>query len=85
MLTLNGTDTVQPDVFKAYLDGVEFGSGEGSQLWSHGDDTGVGGLNGGSLFHDGESGGGDLAGAVDDLRIYNRELSAQEAADLATD
>ena len=49
--------TVQANAFTAYLDGVAFGQGDGSQLWNHGDDTGLGALNQRTRFHDGTASG----------------------------
>ncbi|MGF1481228.1 MAG: LamG domain-containing protein [Cyanophyceae cyanobacterium] len=81
-----GAKSLQTGVFSAYLDGVKFQEGQGSQLWSHGDGIGLGAINGSTKFHDGEvSGTGTrgLAGRVDELKIYNRALAASEIAHLA--
>ena len=43
----------QSGAFSAYLDGTQFGQGEGSQLWQHTGNIGVGGLNQQTRFHDG--------------------------------
>ena len=79
--------TVQADAFAAYLDGVRFGLGGASQLWSRARDVGIGAINDGTKFHDGSQSGGTashaLAGAIDDLRVYNRTLSDAEIAMLA--
>ena len=40
-LTLNGGSSVSSNVFKGYLNGVEFGSGDGSKLWNHGGDVSI--------------------------------------------
>ena len=76
-----GVDTVQPEVFTAYLDGVKIGSGEGMQLTSHRDDIGIGGLNETTKFHD-EAGSKNsklsLGGNLDGVRLYNRALTAAE-------
>ena len=76
-----GVDTPQPNAFKAYLNGVEFGEGEGAQLESHSDDIGLGGLRQATRFHDGtatKSAPHNLRGSIDDVRVYNRALTAEE-------
>ena len=84
-LVLSGGATVTSGAFRGYLDGVEFGSGVGSQLWAHSDPTGVGHGAAYVRFHNGlQSGGNGFAGMVDDLRVYNRALSASEVAEIAT-
>ncbi|MFE4108207.1 DUF4347 domain-containing protein [Almyronema epifaneia] len=78
---------VESNAFVAYLDGVEFGRGEGSKLWSHTDDIGFGAINGGTRFHSGNaSGTGSQAfgGRIADARLYNQALSQTEIADLAS-
>ncbi|MGF1453674.1 MAG: PKD domain-containing protein [Opitutales bacterium] len=69
--------------FRAYLDGVEFDVSNdlGMQLWNHGDDGGLGGVNGGSLYHDGTA-PGTLAGYLDDFAVWNRALTAAEVSTL---
>jgi len=83
-MVLNGTAVTQPDAFVAYLDGIQIGSGEGSQLWGHSDDIGIGGLNGSTLLHDGQpTGTHGFAGKIDDVRVYNRALTAADIDTLA--
>lgn len=87
-LTLNGGDSkkVQPNGFKAYLDGELLGEGKGSQLWAHGDAIGVGQASGTTRFRNGGSQKGtdySFTGSIDDLQLYNRELSGDEVAQLA--
>lgn len=87
VLDTDGSNTLQADAFKAYLDGTEFGSGEGVKLTSHGNPTGVGGINSGARFHTGEASGFGshaLGGSIGDLQLYNRALSASEIASLAS-
>jgi hypothetical protein len=82
-----GVKTLQSGVLRAYLDGVKFGTGKGSQVWSHGDDIGIGGINQNTQFHDGDKQGTathTLAGSVDEVRVYNRALTDAEIAALAT-
>ena len=76
-------NSTQQNAFRAYLDGVRIGSGEGMQLGSHRDDIGIGGLNETTKFHNGEAKKNSqhsLGGSLDDLRIYNRALSPDEIA-----
>jgi hypothetical protein len=83
-LTLSGGTTVTTDAIKGYLDGVEFASGDGSQLWPHGGDITIG-RNGSTLYPSGSgSAGQDFGGLLDDGRIYNRALSDIDIAELAS-
>jgi hypothetical protein len=80
-----GVNSVQSGAFLGYLDGVKFGQGNGAQLWPRAD-IGIGTIRGSTVFHDGtRSGTGAyaLAGSIDDVRIYNRALNADEVASLA--
>ncbi|NJM96063.1 MAG: hypothetical protein HC800_01575 [Phormidesmis sp. RL_2_1] len=84
-LVLNGNEQVRAGAFTAYLDGVQFASGEGSQLWSRTADVGFGAVNGDTRFHDGtggSTGSNAFAGSLDDARIYNRALENAEIASL---
>ena len=85
-LVLDGTETVQPDSFIAYLDGREFARGEGSQLWSHGGAIALGNVWGGSAFHNGSSSdlNHGLQGNLDEMQIYNRALTDTEIEDIYT-
>ncbi len=89
-LVLNGTSTVTADALRGYLDGVQFGSGAGSQLWAHADPTGLGQAAAKARLHNGlfdvtlPNGGQALAGMIDELSVYNRVLTASEIAELAT-
>ena len=64
---------VQPDVFKGYLDGEEFASGPGSQLWGHGDAIGIGRVNGGTYIP-GSRGAMPFGGLIDEVKIFNIAL-----------
>jgi hypothetical protein len=78
--------TLQAGAFKAYLDGKKFGTGEGSQLWNHADNIGIGSVNEMTQFHDKDTKGtgtNSLKGSIDDVRVYNRALSDKEISDLA--
>ena len=81
-LVLDGDATVQPGALTGYLNGAQFGSAAGSQLWSHGGGIGIGNTNGNTLFHDGASGNGDFSfgGQIDNFCLYNRTLTADEVA-----
>jgi len=79
---LLGREEVEPDTLKGYLDGDEFGSVQGSQLWKHFGNPGVGAVHVDSRFYDiGEvsgSGSHEFAGHIDDVRLYNRPLGVFE-------
>ena len=83
-LVLQGGDEVEPGAIRGYIDGEEFGSGEGSQLWSHKGGTGLGSINGGTRFHDGltPNSGSGFAGAIDEVMIFNDALSSQTIGSL---
>jgi len=72
---------VQPDKLKGYLDGSEFGSGAGGQLYSHGGDIEIARSGGGSYYHTGSSGSNyEYDGVIDEVASYNRDLDAGEIA-----
>ena len=77
-LVLDGGRQVTQDAFRGYLDGQQFGSGAGSQLWSHSGGIGIGSINSGTRFHDGitPNSGSGFAGAVDEVMIFNDALSS---------
>ena len=79
-LTLDGGETVQSNALSGYLDGELFGTGEGSQLWEHTGDVGLGRLVEGSIrYEDGNSNSiNAFGGQISDFRIYNRTLNADE-------
>ncbi len=79
-LVLNGNATPQSSAFTAYLDGTSFGSGTGFQLGAHGDNIGIGGVAGQTKFHDGNTTTNlhGFAGLIDDIRVYNQNLTASE-------
>ena len=55
-LVLDGGATVESDAFRGYLDGQQFGTGSGSQLWNHSGNVAVGAVDGSTRFHDGPVG-----------------------------
>ena len=52
-LTLNGGNSVTNNAFKGYLDGTQFGSGQGSKLWNHPGGIGIA-RNADTKFHTGD-------------------------------
>lgn len=78
----NGTGSVQPDKFKGFLDGTEFGSGSGSQLYKHGGDVCIG-RSGGTNFHDLNNAGTGyfFEGKIDEVRIWNEARTVQQIRD----
>ena len=85
-LVLDGDETIQPDALKAYLDGVQVGSLEGSQLWSHADPIGIGGVNGGARFESVPFTNPEntaFGGKLDDVRVYNRALTPVQVGSLS--
>ncbi len=80
-LTLSGGGSLLPDAMHGYLDGEAFGSGAGSQLWTHTGDVTIG-RSGDTRFHDGAAtpDGHGFAGLLDDGRLYNRALDADDIA-----
>ncbi len=70
--------------FTGYLDGEAFATDtSAATLASHSDDTGIGDINGDSLFHADISPGG-FSGAIDDFALYNQALSADVIAAVVT-
>lgn len=70
-LVLDGDSTVQPGALSGYLDGSLFGSADGSQLWSHGGGIGIGGTNGFTILHTGNSSGNFFSGTIEHFCIFN--------------
>ena len=72
--------------FSGYLDGVlmnSVGTNGATNFPSHSGDIGIGGVNGGVQFHDGENNTGNgfnFDGRISDVAIYNRALSNSELA-----
>jgi len=70
--------------FSGYLDGVlmdSVGTSGAVNFPSHSGDIGIGGVNGGVQFHDGENNTGNgfnFAGRISDVAIYNRALDENE-------
>lgn len=85
-VVLDGGKDVAQNALVGYLDGEAFDVGEGSQLWSHRGGIGLGNINGGAKFHDGTRAAGNqgLAGALDNVAIFNDALSASQVKALAS-
>lgn len=78
-LVLDGDGSVQPGGLSGYLNGVLFGSAPGSQLWSHGGGIGIGGTNGSTILHTGNSSDSNFfTGTIDDFCLFNRVLTEAE-------
>lgn len=70
-LTLSGGNSVSNNAFKGYLDGVQFGSGQGSKLWNHGGDVNIA-RNRDTKFHTGDYNSSRyFAGMIDEFRLWN--------------
>jgi Concanavalin A-like lectin/glucanases superfamily/Bacterial Ig domain/Bacterial cadherin-like domain/Cadherin-like domain/RTX calcium-binding nonapeptide repeat (4 copies) len=82
-LVLDGGTSVTADALSMYLDGQLVGQTSGSQLWSHSGDINLGGSDTTVYYHDGFSNAKNyFDGKLDDGRIYNKALDANEAAEL---
>ena len=77
-LVLDGERTLSQNALRGYLDGEQFGSGAGSQLWQHRDGIGIGRVSGSTLFHDGTKAGNSFAGIIDEVMIFNNALPSSE-------
>ena len=79
-LVLAGGKQVSQNALTGYLDGQQFGSGTGSQLWAHRDGAGIGNIQGSTRFHNGlvASGNSGFSGAIDELAIANAALSSND-------
>ena len=75
---------LQPDAFKGYLDGLEFGSGGAATLDPHNGAIAIGAVNGATQFHDGNSSGatGRFTGIIDEFHLWNRALTPGEIGQL---
>ena len=74
---------VQPNTFKAYLNGVEFGSGGGSQLSSHSNDIAIGNINSKTRLDDGiKNGDHYFKGLIDEFEVYNIALDDRAVQDI---
>ncbi|MFW2382397.1 MAG: signal peptidase I [Acidimicrobiales bacterium] len=81
-------DAVGARQLELYVDGVSVGTStktDSNQWRAHGDDGAIGGLNGGTKFHDGNASGGgyNFDGAIDEVVLYNSALGADRIANHA--
>lgn len=83
-LVLDGDATLRPGALTGYLNGSAFGFAEGSQLWSHSGDIGIGAINGTTIFHNStQNSGAFFGGSIDNFNLYNRALESGEIQGLA--
>ena len=79
-LTLNGGTSVSNNAFKGYLDGVQFGSGQGSKLWNHAGDVSIA-RNRDTKFHTGDYNSSRyFAGTIDEFRLWNTPRTQSQIA-----
>jgi hypothetical protein len=81
-----GSTTLQAGAFRGYLDGVQFGEGQGLELGAHLGGIGLGNVNIDTRFHDGTfqgTGNHVFAGSIDEVLLHNRALQSSEIAKLA--
>jgi len=83
-LVLDGGKQVANNSLRGYLNGKQFGSRKGSQLWSHSGGIGIGHVNADTRFHDGmtSSSGKAFAGLIDDVMIFDSALSGNDLSGL---
>ena len=78
-IVLDGAKTVSSNALNGYLNGEAFGSGEGSQLWSHKNGVGLGNVNQSTLFHDGVgTGNHGFAGSIDSFELSNSAANDEQ-------
>ncbi len=81
-LTLQGGNSVSSNVFKGYLNGAEFGIGEGSKLWNHGGDISIA-RNKDTKFHTGDYNSAKyFGGKIDEVRLWNTTRTQSQIASL---
>lgn len=82
----DGNDAVEDDKFEFWLNGRLVDRAPGGQIYNHGDDTGIGYTNQNVVFHDDDGSGSDrdfFGGLIDEIRVYNAALSADDMGILA--
>ena len=68
---MDGGSSVTNNAFKGYLNGVEFGSGDGSKLWNHAGDVSIA-RNRDTKFHSGDYNSAKyFDGKIDEVRLWN--------------
>ena len=79
-LTLSGGNSLSNNAFKGYLDGTQFGSGQGSKLWHHPGDVSIG-RNRDTKFHSGDySSSRYFGGLIDEVRLWNSTRTQSQIA-----
>ncbi|NKQ41049.1 MAG: DUF11 domain-containing protein, partial [Sulfurovum sp.] len=73
---------IQSNAFKGYLDGLEFASGDGSQLSSHSDNIAIGSVRGATNLDSGTN--EDYQGFIDEVKIFNIALDDRAVSDIYT-
>ena len=67
----------EPGIFSATLNGHVIGTAEAGLLGEHGSNTGIGGVNFRTRFHDGNftgNTGAEFSGLIDNVRLYNASV-----------
>jgi hypothetical protein len=84
-IVLDADSEVDPTAFRGYLNGVQFGAGDGAALNRHTDACAIGMCRATSKLHSGNvsSSGLPFCGAVDEFVVYNRVLTADEVGELS--
>lgn len=83
-LRLSGGDAIQNHAVSLWLNGRKVDDAPGSRLWDHPNAAAAGQTDGGTLFLDGTTAEATwLRGLVDELRIYDRAISAFDIERLA--
>lgn len=77
-MTLNGGVDVQAEAMKLYINGALVAAGEGSQLWSHLDNIGMGFVNEATLTPGNLSFEPEVIGAFESFGIWHAALSGAE-------
>jgi carbonic anhydrase/acetyltransferase-like protein (isoleucine patch superfamily) len=81
-LTLEPSATLTAGGLKAYLDGVQFGTGNGATVGVAAA-IGLGRVDGTTRFHDGTGGANrGFAGFLDEARVYGETLTSTDVADI---
>ena len=79
-LTLSGGNSLSNNAFKGYLDGTQFGSGQGSKLWHLPGDVSIG-RNRDTKFHSGDySSSRYFGGLIDEVRLWNSTRTQSQIA-----
>lgn len=81
-MVMDGDPNGFTGTFTGYLNGIPFGTRQGvGQIFNHGDDMGIGGMDTNIWLVDGTNPGGDglyFAGVIDEVALYNTALTAAQ-------